>query len=145
MFEYNCVVKKIVDGDTMDVDIDLGFGIWKIGQRVRLNGVDTPESRTTDSLEKKYGLIAKKFVENYLSLNQPVRIITVKEKSVDKEEKYGRILADFFVLDPSTKEYRKLTDLLVENNLAVRYEGQSKELIREEHLKNQKVLKQKGL
>ena len=54
MYEYKCKVRKIVDGDTVDVDIDLGFGVWLRKQRVRLVGIDTPESRTRDLEEKKY-------------------------------------------------------------------------------------------
>ena len=56
MFEYKCKMVKVVDGDTVDVDIDLGFGIWLRKQRIRLYGIDTPESRTSDDVEKVYGL-----------------------------------------------------------------------------------------
>ena len=59
MYEYKCKIRKVVDGDTVDVDIDLGFGVWLRKQRVRLVGIDTPESRTKDLEEKKYGLAAK--------------------------------------------------------------------------------------
>ena len=62
MYEYKCKIVKIVDGDTVDVDIDLGFGVWLRKQRVRLVGIDTPESRTKDLEEKKYGLAAKEFL-----------------------------------------------------------------------------------
>ena len=62
MYEYRCQITRVVDGDTVDVDIDLGFGVWMRKQRVRLKGVDTPESRTRDKVEKKYGLMAKEFV-----------------------------------------------------------------------------------
>ena len=58
MYEYRCNVVHIVDGDTVDVDIDLGFGVWMKKQRIRLYGIDTPESRTRDLEEKKYGLAA---------------------------------------------------------------------------------------
>ena len=60
MYEYKCKIRKVVDGDTVDVDIDLGFGVWLRKQRVRLVGIDTPESRTKDLQEKKYGLDAKR-------------------------------------------------------------------------------------
>ena len=59
MFEYKCKILRIVDGDTVDVDIDLGFGIWRHRERVRLVGIDTPESRTRDLVEKKFGNAAK--------------------------------------------------------------------------------------
>ena len=60
MYEYKCKIRKVVDGDTVDVDIDLGFGVWLRKQRVRLVGIDTPESRTKDLEEKKYGLGCKR-------------------------------------------------------------------------------------
>ena len=63
MFEYRCKIVKVVDGDTVDVDIDLGFGVWLKGERVRLYGIDTPESRTSDKEEKVYGLAAKEFLK----------------------------------------------------------------------------------
>ena len=59
MYEYKCKIIKVVDGDTVDVDIDLGFGVWMKDERVRIMGIDTPESRTRDLIEKKFGLAAK--------------------------------------------------------------------------------------
>ena len=59
MHEYKCKILRVVDGDTVDVDIDLGFGIWMHKERVRLLGIDTPESRTRDIEEKKFGLLSK--------------------------------------------------------------------------------------
>ena len=67
MFEYKCKIVRVVDGDTVDVDIDLGFGVWLQKQRIRLYGIDTPESRTRDLEEKKYGLAAKDFLTKWLS------------------------------------------------------------------------------
>ena len=64
MYEYNCKIVKVVDGDTVDVDIDLGFGVWMRNERVRLYGIDAPESRTRDKEEKKYGLASKKYVQD---------------------------------------------------------------------------------
>ena len=55
MYEYNCKIRRVVDGDTVDVDIDLGFGIVYANQRIRLYGIDTPESRTRDPYEKFLG------------------------------------------------------------------------------------------
>ena len=81
MFEYNCKIVRVVDGDTVDVNIDLGFGLWIHKERIRLYGIDTPESRTRDLVEKKYGLFAKKFVlltlflENLSSLGPKVLFI----------------------------------------------------------------------
>ena len=67
MYEYNVKVTRVVDGDTVDVDIDLGFGMIYKKQRVRLHGIDTPESRTRDLEEKKYGKAAKAHLKGLLS------------------------------------------------------------------------------
>jgi endonuclease YncB( thermonuclease family) len=67
MYEYKCKIVRVVDGDTVDIDIDLGFGIWVRNERVRIHGIDTPESRTRDKVEKKFGLASKAFVKNRLS------------------------------------------------------------------------------
>ena len=85
MHEYHCVITKIIDGDTIDVDIDLGFDCWLHKQRIRLYGIDTPESRTRDLEEKKYGLAAKAFVQKFLK--QGFATLKTKEKG-----KYGRYL-----------------------------------------------------
>ena len=63
MFEYKCKLVRVIDGDTVDIDIDLGFGVWMKKQRIRLYGIDTPESRTKDKVEKVFGRAAKKRLE----------------------------------------------------------------------------------
>ena len=68
MFEYKCKLLRVVDGDTIDVDIDLGFGVWMRKQRIRMYGIDSPESRTRDQEEKKYGFASKNFADK--SINQ---------------------------------------------------------------------------
>ena len=66
MYEYRVNIVKVIDGDTVDVDIDLGFGIWMKDERVRMMGIDTPESRTRDKVEKKFGLAAKARLKSLL-------------------------------------------------------------------------------
>lgn len=86
---YNAEVKKVVDGDTFDIIIDLGFDVLKKG-RVRLYGVNTPESRTSNVEEKKMGLAAKEFTDQWITAaGHKVKIETI----IDKNEKYGRVLA----------------------------------------------------
>jgi len=70
MYEYRVHILRVVDGDTVDVDIDLGFGIWLRNERVRIMGIDTPESRTRDKVEKVFGLAAKKRLKNFLGKRQ---------------------------------------------------------------------------
>ena len=130
MYEYKCKIVKIIDGDTVDVDIDLGFGVWLHKERVRLYGIDTPESRTRDLDEKKYGLIAKDMITKFMPLGSTQTLITQKDKS----GKYGRILGKFKVNDGNYDII--LNDWMITNHHAVAYYGQSKEDIAEQHIVN---------
>lgn len=134
MHEYRCKIKKVVDGDTVDVDIDLGFGIWYLDQRVRLYGIDTPESRTRDKVEKIYGKAAGRYLKAMLGKECTMR--THK----DAKGKFGRILGEFIVFDAHSDAWRSVNQLMIENHLAVAYHGQSKDDIEEEHLKNRELL-----
>ena len=93
MYEYRCRIDRVVDGDTVDVDIDLGFGVWMKKQRIRLYGVDTPESRTRDAEEKVFGNLAKNFVQVRL----PVGSNQVLRTKLDGKGKFGRILGEFVI------------------------------------------------
>ena len=134
MYEYNCKIVRVVDGDTVDVDIDLGFDTWRCNERIRLYGVDTPECRTRDAEEKAAGLLAKKFVEETLHVGGTYRI-TTKEK-----DKYGRYLGLIKINGDLT-----INAALVTERLAVPYKGQSKEEIQEAHKANYKILKERRL
>ena len=120
MYEYRCKVVRVIDGDTVDVDIDLGFGVWLHKERVRLYGIDTPESRTRDLEEKKYGLAAKEFLTKMLDDEGGIILKTHK----DAEGKFGRILGELW----RTTEYgdQSINQYLVDKHHAVRYYGQSK-------------------
>ena len=89
MFEYRSSLLKIVDGDTIDVDIDLGFSVVLKKQRIRLYGINTPESRTRDLEEKRYGLAAKARVRELLEAAESITIKTAIDKKA--RGKYGRI------------------------------------------------------
>jgi micrococcal nuclease len=94
MFEYYVKkVNKVVDGDTIDVDIDLGFDI-SFSSRVRLAGIDTPESRTTDKIEKALGLESKEYLKKAIDA---AKTIVIKTEKMDSSEKYGRILGWVFL------------------------------------------------
>ena len=134
MYKYRCKLKKVVDGDTVDIDIDLGFEVWLKNQRVRLYGVDTPESRTRDKEEKKYGLAAKQFVENFLD----DKWLILQTETYDATGKFGRILGSLY----RTTNYadQSLNEYLIEKHHAVPYYGQSKEDIQKQHLENRKFV-----
>ena len=128
MYEYRCKILRIVDGDTVDVDVDLGFGTWMHKERVRLFGIDTPESRTRDKEEKKYGLMAKEFVKQFVK-GDSIKLTTQK---YDAKGKFGRILGDIIV------DNKSLSDTMIQEHHAVIYHGQSKEDIQKAHINNRK-------
>ena len=128
MYEYRCKVTRVVDGDTMDVDIDLGFGVWLHKERVRIYGIDCEESRTRDKVEKKYGLMAKEFVKQFVKGNS----IILSTKEYDAKGKFGRILGDIIV------DRKSLSETMIQEHHAVPYFGQSKEDIQEAHINNRK-------
>ena len=125
----------MVDGDTVDVDIDLGFGVWMRKERIRVLGIDTPESRTRDKVEKTYGILAKNFVKSYLPVGSSQTLQTEK----DGTGKFGRILGKFLVYDSKTDSQMHLGDIMIREHLAVAYHGQSKEEIAEQHIKNREL------
>ena len=134
MYEYRCKVVKIVDGDTVDVDIDLGFGVWLKKERIRMFGIDTPESRTRDLDEKKYGLMAKDYITKLLDDEGGIVLKTRK----DAEGKDGRILGELW----RTTDFAdtSINELMIKNHHAVSYHGQSKEDIAEQHIKNRDLV-----
>jgi micrococcal nuclease len=132
MYEYNCEIKRVVDGDTVDVIIDLGFDIF-YKSRVRLYGIDTPESRTRNKDEKVRGLMSKQYLIDELEKGQVV-IKTYK----DKKGKFGRVLGEMYVGD------KNINLMMVDDHMAVEYKGQNKKEIEEEHIVNRKVLIEKG-
>ena len=120
MYEYRCKIVKVIDGDTVDVDIDLGFGVWLHKERIRLYGIDTPESRTRDLAEKEKGLAAKAYVKNLLENSDDGKFSIISHG----RGKYGRVLGELFV-----KGHEKsVNELLKENGHAYEYHGEKKKV-----------------
>lgn len=142
MYEYRCKVLKVVDGDTVDVDIDLGFGVTLTNERVRIMGIDTPESRTSDKVEDLFGEAAKARVTQLLS-EEAILKTQVNKNGEDMKGKFGRVLGDF-IIEKDGKE-RMLTDVLVEEGHAVAYFGGSKEEIQIKHEANRQKLLREGI
>ena len=134
MYKYRVEVTRVVDGDTVDVDIDLGFGMTYKKQRVRMMGIDTPESRTRDLEEKFYGLESKKYLIDLLDG------ATVTLVSHDKG-KFGRILGELFLGESNLS----VNQIMIENYHAVPYFGQSKDKTEEGHLMNRAALNELGI
>ena len=137
--EYDVVLLKCVDGDTVDVDIDLGFGVWLKDERVRIMGIDTPESRTSDKVEKLFGTAAKNRLKELLK--DGGKLITTEDKSgEDMKGKFGRILGDFRVADG-----RRVTEIMIEEGHCVAYFGGSKDEIQIKHEANRQKLLREGV
>ena len=133
MYEYRCEITRVVDGDTVDAIIDLGFDV-SYKSRVRLYGIDTPESRTRDLDEKARGKLAGKFLSDAI-LHADNLVIQTK---LDKKGKFGRVLGVIVADDVD------LNQALINNHLAVAYTGQSKDDIEAQHLANKEKLLKLG-
>ena len=144
MYEYRATIVKVVDGDTVDVDIDLGFGIVLSDERVRIAGIDTPESRTRDKEEKKFGLAAKARVKQLLGKTCVLKT-QINKDGEDMKGKFGRILGDFSVYDSATDSWSMLTKILVSEGHAVPYHGQNKDDVQKAHLANRVKLLEDGV
>jgi len=144
MYEYRATIVKIIDGDTVDVDIDLGFNVVLQDERVRIAGIDTPESRTRDLEEKKFGLAAKARVKELLGKTCVLKT-QINKSGEDMKGKFGRILGDFNVYDSTTDSWKLLTSILISEGHAVPYHGQNKEDIQTAHLANRVKLLEEGI
>ena len=137
--EYDVTLIRVVDGDTVDVDIDLGFGICLKDERVRIMGIDTPESRTSDKVEKIFGLAAKDRLKELL--HEGAKLITTEDKSgEDMKGKFGRILGDF-----KSADGKLVTEIMIEEGHCVPYFGGSKEDVQAQHMVNRKRLLAEGV
>ena len=146
MYQYKSKILRVIDGDTVDVDIDLGFGIWLRKERVRIMRIDTPESRTRDKEEKRFGLAAKNRLKELLPVGSIATLMTQIDKDGDDAKgKFGRILGDFLPgFGPITPCSTMVTDVLIKEGHAVAYYGQNKEDIEKAHLLNREKLIKEG-
>ena len=142
--KYDVTVLKVVDGDTVDVDINLGFGIVLTDERVRIMGIDTPESRTSDKVEDLFGEAAKARLKELMKNGG--KLITTEDKhGEDMKGKFGRVLGDFEVYDATNDRWTKVTDILISEGHAVAYFGGSKEEVQMKHMANRQKLLREGI
>ena len=139
MYEYKCQVKRVVDGDTMDVILDLGFDIHHVC-RVRLAGIDTPESRTRDLDEKARGKLSKAYLKESIK----GRKVVLKTKLKDSRGKFGRVIAEVWA-EFEEGSLRNVNELMIKECHAVKYNAENKALVEEAHLANRAILIEKGL
>jgi|TARA_R110000787_G_scaffold54897_1_gene127230 micrococcal nuclease len=135
MYEYDCEVTKVVDGDTVKAIICVGFDIL-YKSTIRLYAIDTPESRTRDLDEKARGNLAKYFLKDSIENGKKV---VIKTHLKDSRGKFGRVLGTIWV------DGVNINQALVENHLAVTYHGQAKSDVEDEHLVNRKKLIEIGV
>ena len=134
MYEYKVNILKVVDGDTVDVDIDLGFGVWLRNERVRLAGIDTPETRTSDAIEKVFGQAAKDRLSSLLGA-EAILISRISKSGDNVKGKFGRIIGNF-----KTENGEVIADILMNEGHAVAYNGGDKDNIQKQHLINRQKL-----
>jgi micrococcal nuclease len=140
--EYDVTVIKVVDGDTVDVDIDLGFGVCLKDERVRIMGIDTPESRTRDKVEDLFGEAAKARLKELMKHGG--KLITTENKDgEDMKGKFGRILGDFKV--NYNGEMKRVTEIMEQEGHCVPYFGGSKEETQAQHTRNRERLLAEGI
>ena len=139
MYEYKCKVKRVVDGDTMDVILDLGFDVHH-AVRVRLAGIDTPESRTRDLDEKARGKLSKAFLKESIKGKK----IVLKTKIKNAKGKFGRVIAEVWA-EFEKGSLRNINELMIKECYAVKYNAENKALVKEAHLVNRQLLIEKGL
>ena len=142
--EYNVKILKIVDGDTVDVDIDLGFGIVLTDERVRIMGIDTPESRTSDKVEKIFGLASKDRLKHLLD-KEAILVTTIDKGGEDMKGKFGRVLGDFKCYYASEDRETTVSEILIKEGHAVAYHGQSKDDVQGQHIINRERLLKEGI
>jgi micrococcal nuclease len=138
-------IEKVVDGDTMDVLIDLGFDVMT-RQRVRLLGIDTPESRTSDQVEKVYGKLAKKNLMEWcmkaVASEKDDIEIELRCPEMDSRGKFGRVLGEIWVSEDGN--WTNVNQWMCENGYAVPYVGQNKDDVKEQHMVNRRLLADRG-
>jgi micrococcal nuclease len=139
MYEYRVKVLRVVDGDTVDVDIELGFGVVLANERVRIMGVDTPESRTSDDVEKLFGLASKNRLKDLLG-EVAILKTQISKDGEDMKGKFGRILGDFVAPDG-----RMITEIMIEEGHCVPYFGGSKGDTQAAHEINRQKLLSEGI
>jgi len=137
--EYDVVLLRSVDGDTVDVDIDLGFGVWLRNERVRIMGIDTPESRTSNEVEKLFGKAAKERLKELLK-DGGILVTTEEKNGEDMRGKFGRILGDF-----KTPDGKLVTEVMIAEGHCVPYFGGSKDDVQAQHEVNRQKLLNEGV
>ncbi len=135
MYEYSCKVERVVDGDTIDVILDLGFSV-SYKSRVRLYGIDTPESRTRNKDEKARGKLASAFLSKAIEIADQV---VIRTELKDSRGKFGRVLGTVVC------DGEDINQGMVDGGFAVKYYGQSKKDVEAEHLINRQKLIDQGI
>ena len=141
MTDYKAKVTRVLDGDTFDCTLDLGFDIY-LKQRCRMTGMDTPESRTRDKEEKYRGLLSKAYLKDLLKTAKNNVILRCDDD--DETGKFGRVLADVIDIKEDGSELN-LNKEMIDKGYAVEYKGQSKDDIKDEHLANKQKLIDSGI
>jgi len=131
LYRYRCKVNRVIDGDTIDVDIDLGFDCWLHDERVRIDGIDCPETRTRDLVEKQFGFITKRRVEELLPVGEFTYLIS---SAYFRRGGFGRVIGDFLVNDTW------LSEILIKEHHAIYWLENDRDQMEANHLRNRTYL-----
>jgi len=134
MYEYNCTVRAIIDGDTVDVDVDLGFDVILRGVRVRIAGIDAPEIRSRDVVEKHWGRKSRSFLEKTIPVGTKLIFVS---KEYHPNDSFGRVIGDFYY-GMST-----ISQVMLNSHHAVPWDS-NKEEREKNHLRNRELLVEAG-
>lgn len=139
MYEYKCIILEHIDGDTVDVDLDLGFGVILKDVRFRLTGIDTPEVNSTDPEERIFGQASEKRLTELLPVGSKVIVKSnINKSGKNVKEKWNKWLGEFFVNGQS------VNNTMVNEGYAVKYFGQNKADLTVAHLSNRQKLLYEG-
>ena len=139
MYDYYCKIVRVIDGDTVDVDIDLGFGIVLHNRRVRISGIDAPPIRSRDLIEKQFGLASKKRAEELLPIGSKQILFSELDRTGNVSHgKFGRILGDFKINDST------FAKIMLQEYHAVPYNGGPKEQLDSAMIANRERLLSEG-
>ena len=140
MYTYTAIVEKIIDGDTIDLRIDLGFDTWII-ERARLTGIDAPETRTKDKKLEEQGELSLKKLQDLIKPNQEIFIRT----EYDRFGRFNRVSASLYLSSLARDNNESVNEWMVKNNYAIQYiEKDSTKQRNKKHYENRKILVERG-
>lgn len=137
LYKYNCIIERIIDGDTIEINIDLGFDNWIMHERVRLVNIDCPETRTRDLVEKEFGILAHRRVEELIPIGSKHILVS---NEYNRRGGFGRVIGDILINDGTA-----LRDTLINERHGVPWLPNDREQMKKLHLENRDYILNTGV